>query len=115
MSYELRNPEMADHSFLHEMYSDDYFPNHLVKKGEQILRDLCAQLETDPPRSLESLYELTHAATEKFNDLDEDFNEADSEIETVARECIAGDFATIAEAYGYEGYDIEELIATRDW
>lgn len=115
MNNELQNPEMAAHSFLSDMYLDDYFPNHLVAKGEQILRDLCAQLDANPPRSLEGLYELTQAATERFNDLDEEFNDADSQIETTACECIAGDFATIAQAYGYEGYDIEELIATRDW
>lgn len=115
MSNELTNPTMAAHSFLQDMYRDQYFPNHLVEKGELILRELCAQLEADAPKSLEALYVVTQAATERFNDLDEEFNEADSEIETVARECIAGDFATIAEAYGYEGYDIEELIATRDW
>lgn len=115
MSKALDNPTMAAHSFLQDMYRDQYYPNHLVEKGENILRELCVQLEANPPASLEALYEVTQAATERFNDLEEDFNEADSEIETVARECIAGDFATIAEAYGYEGYDIEELIATRDW
>jgi hypothetical protein len=57
---------------------------------------------------------LTHAATDEFNTLAEAFYEHDSEIETVARECIAGDFAFVASAYGFDA-DIEELIATRDW
>ena len=51
---------------------------------------------------------------DKFNDLQEDFEEADSEIETGAREAIAEDFAFVAKAYGFEA-DREELIATREW
>jgi hypothetical protein len=43
------------------------------------------------------------------------FYENDSEIETVARDCIGMDFEFIANAYGFENVDVEELIATRDW
>ena len=49
-----------------------------------------------------------------FNTLGEAFYEHDSEIETVARECIAADFAFIASTYGFDA-DTEEMIATRDW
>jgi Family of unknown function (DUF5713) len=58
---------------------------------------------------------LTHAATDDFNQLAEEFFEAESEIETAARECIAADFEFIANAYGFANADVEELIATRDW
>ena len=75
---------------------------------------MCIQIEKENPKSLPKLYELSHAATDKFNDLDEDFAENDSEIETAAREAIADDFEFIAKAYGYDA-DTEELIATRDW
>jgi len=50
-----------------------------------------------------------------FNELGEELYEANSEIETIAAECIAEDFAFIAEAYGFADADLEELIATRDW
>ena len=60
------------------------------------------------------LYALTHAATEEFNALAEEFEENDSELETAAREAIAEDFEWIAKAYGFDA-DIEELIAPRDW
>lgn len=53
--------------------------------------------------------------TDQFNELAEEFYEEDSEIEIVARECIAEDFGVIADEYGFEDADIEELIATRDW
>lgn len=111
----LSNPKMAAHRFLAEMYDDDYFPDELVKKGEDILVELCQQIEQQRPASLEELYELTHAATERFNDLQQEFDEQGSEIETAARECIAGDFEAIVHAYGFEDADTEELIATRDW
>jgi hypothetical protein len=58
---------------------------------------------------------LTHAATRQFNDLAEEFYNANSETETSAAECIALDFAFVAKAYGFESTDLEELIATRDW
>jgi len=44
-----------------------------------------------------------------------EFEDAGSEIETVARECIGDDFDCIARAYGFGDVDTEELIATRDW
>lgn len=111
---ELANEPVRNYSFLKEMYEDSYFPNKLVDKGKAILIGLCFKIEQQNPKTLDELYELTHAATDKFNDLQEDFEEADSEIETGARECIAEDFAFVAKAYGFEA-DIEELIATRDW
>lgn len=61
------------------------------------------------------MYELSHAATEKFNNLQEEFYESDSEIETVAMDCIGTDFEFIAFSYGYKDADVEELIAPRDW
>ena len=109
------NETVRDYSFLKEMYDDEYFPNNLVDKGKTILVDLCFQIEEKQPKKLEELYGLTHAATDKFNDLQEDFDENGSEIETVARECIAKDFEFIATSYGFKDADIEELIATRDW
>lgn len=96
------------------MYDDYYFPNHLVDKGKSILVNLCFEIETKQPKTLQDLYTLTHLATEKFNDLQEEFYENDSEIETAARESIAEDFEFIANSYGFDA-DIEELIATRDW
>ena len=111
----LSNPKMAAYRFLAEMYDDAYFPDALVKKGEDILVELCQQIEQQKPATLEQLYQLTHVATDRFNDLAAEFEEQDSEIETAARECIAADFEAIAHAYGFEDADTEELIATRDW
>lgn len=111
----LNNQTMANHPFLKDMYTDTYFPDDLVKKGENILVELCWQIEQEKPASLEELYKLTHAATDRFNLLQEEFWDRDSEIETVARDTIGMDFHAIALAYGFADADIEELISPRDW
>ncbi|MBO0356668.1 hypothetical protein J0X19_01800 [Hymenobacter sp. BT186] len=111
---DLKNESVRSYSFLKEMYEDSYFPSNLVDKGKAILVDLCFKIEQEQPESLDELYELTHAATDKFNDLQEEFLDGESEIETGARECIAADFDFIAKSYDFEA-DGEELIATREW
>jgi hypothetical protein len=108
------NAAIVTRALLADMYRDDYFPDALVDKGKAILLRLCESIEQRKPADLDALYALTHAATEEFNALAEEFYEHDSEIETAARECIAEDFAFIAQAYGYDA-DIETLIETRDW
>lgn len=80
-----------------------------------ILLGLCERIETERPGDLTALYALTGVATEQFNALQGEFEAAGSEIETVAREVIAGDFRFIALAYGFADAEVEELIAERDW
>lgn len=110
----IQNEQLVDYSFLDEMFKDDYFPNAQVEKGKAILVRLCEEIERQKPVNPTALYVLTHAATEEFNVLAVEFEEHNSEIETGARDCIATDFAEIAEAYGFKA-DIEELTATREW
>ena len=110
----IANEQLQAHRFLDEMQRDNYFPAHLVQKGQQILVRLCETIEARRPASLDALYALTHAATEEFNALAGELEADDSEIETVARETIGADFRAIAAAYGFQA-DSEELIATRDW
>ncbi|WP_327319513.1 DUF5713 family protein [Streptomyces sp. NBC_01235] len=109
------NEQVTGHAFLKALYGDDYYPDHLVDRGKQILSRLCERIEAERPADLAALYVLTHAATEEFNDLQEAFWAADSEIETVAREELAEDFWFVARAYGFADADVEELIGTRDW
>ena len=111
----ITNEKMKAYNFLKGMYEDGYFPDFLVDKGRDILVNLCREIESKKPASLEQLYPITHDYTDKLNDLAEEFYEHESEIETVAREYIAEDFEVIAAAYGFEDADVEELIATRDW
>ncbi|WP_223885084.1 DUF5713 family protein [Nocardia colli] len=64
---------------------------------------------------LTALDEHTQRATEEFNALEEEFDAAGSEIETVAREVICEEFCFVADAYGFADADREELTATREW
>lgn len=110
----ITNPKLKDYPFLQEMYEDDYFPDFLVDKGKKILIRLCERIEAENPADDAAMLKLTHAATEEFNDLQAEFEDNESEIETAARDCIGCDFGEIVEAYGFE-IDVEEVIATRDW
>ncbi|RPF38150.1 hypothetical protein EDD92_8271 [Streptomyces sp. TLI_185] len=80
-----------------------------------ILPALCERIEGERPADLAALHALTQAAAEEFDAVEAEFDAAGSEIETVAREEIGGDFWFIAEAYGFEDADAEKLIATREW
>ncbi|MFI6874509.1 DUF5713 family protein [Streptomyces sp. NPDC050400] len=111
----ITNPQVAGHAFLRSMYEDSYFPDHLVGKGRVILLRLCARIEAEQPSDLKTLYALTHAATEEFNALDEEFGAAGGGIETVVREWICEEFCFVASAYGFTDADAEELTAVRDW
>ena len=111
----LQNEKIINYDFLTDMYIDDYFPNHLVDKIKQILLNLSEKIEQQKPEDLEQLYMLTQESTEQINDLQSEFDEAHSEIETVARDTISVDFEFIAHAYGFEDADAETLVATRDW
>ncbi|MFF7559336.1 DUF5713 family protein [Streptomyces pseudovenezuelae] len=105
------NQQVATHPFLKALYRDGYYPDRAVDRGKEILLRLCERIEADRPADLTALYVLTQAATEEFNDLQDD----DFDIETVAREEIAEEFWFIARTYGFEDADVEELIGTRDW
>jgi hypothetical protein len=111
----ISNERVEAHAFLQCMDNDENFPENLVDKGRQILLRLSERIEKEMPADEAALYALTHSATRQFNDLAEEFYDANSEIETSAAECIALDFEFIAKAYGFENADLEELIATRDW
>ena len=111
----LTNEKTKNRAFLKDMTSDGYFPGHLVDKGKQIFLRLCERIEKEKPADLPALYRLTHAATDEFNALAEEFDDEGSELETAARESIGEEFWFIANAYGFAEADAEELIATRDW
>ena len=102
-----------NYKLLDEMYQDDYYPAFLVDKVKYELQkviDLLEGGETDPDVVQETLDE----AVSGINDLEEEFDEHDSEIETVARECIAVDVAYILEWFDIP-IDTEEAIRERDW
>ena len=102
-----------NHKLLDEMYQDDYNPAILVDKvkGElQKVIDLLESGETDT----EVIQETLDEAVCGINDLQEEFDENDSEIETAARECIAATVASILEWFNIS-FDTEEALRERDW
>ena len=109
----MKNAYLSTYVFLKHMRRD--FPMPLVLKGVNVLRDLCTQIENQQPRDLAALYVLTHAATEKFNDLADEFYRAGRTVDTIAREIICDDFWVIANTYGFTDADPEELVAPRHW
>ncbi|CAM2831514.1 DUF5713 family protein [Moritella viscosa] len=111
----MNNDTMKNYKFLEEMYSDGYFPDFLVDKIKLILIELCENIESEKPQNNEALLILTHAATDKINDLEDEFEDNESELETGARESMADSFEYIVKAYGFSDVDIENVIATRDW
>ena len=102
-----------NYKLLDEMSQDEYFPNFLVDKvkGElQKVIDLLESGETDTEVVQERLDEVVCV----INDLQDEFDENDSEIETVARDCIGETVGYILEWFGIP-IDTEEAIRERDW
>ena len=102
-----------NYKLLDEMYRDEYYPDFLVDKVKDELQkviDLLEGGETD----IEVVQEALDEAVCGINDLQEAFGEHDSEIETVARECIAENVAYILEWFDIP-IDTEEAIRERDW
>ena len=111
-----------NYKLLDEMYQDDYYPAFLVDKVKDELQkviDLLENGETDT----EVVQETLDEAVCGINDLQEVFDEHDSELETVARECIAETVArdcvgvTVDYILKWFGIpiDMEEAIRERDW
>ena len=102
-----------NYKLLDEIYQDDYYPAFflvIVKDELQKVIDLLESGETNTDAVQETLDE----AVCDINDLQEEFDEHDSELETVARECIAATVAYILEWFGIP-IDTEESIRERDW
>ena len=102
-----------NYKLLDEMYRDEYYPDFLVDKVKdefQKVIDLLEGGETDT----EAIQQKLDEAVCGINDLQEAFGEHGSEIETVARECIAADAAYILEWF-HIPIDTEEAIRERDW
>ena len=102
-----------NYKLLDEMYEDNYYPTFLVDKVKNELQkviDLLESVETDT----EVIQKTLDEAVCGINDLQDEFYENNSEIETVARDCIGVTVAYILEWFGIS-IDMEEAIRERDW
>ena len=102
-----------NYQMLAEMYQDDYYPDFLVDKISALLRKVIALLENDET-DLKVIQSALDEAVEGINDLQAEFDENDSEIETVARDTIGETVAYILEWFDMN-IDIEDAIGARDW
>ena len=102
-----------DYKYLEEMYDDDYYPNHLVDKIKDEILKVVAFIE-EGGHSNDEIQAKFDIMTDAINDLQDDFDEADSEIETVARDSIGTTVDDILEYYKID-IDVEDAIGNRDW
>ena len=102
-----------NYQLLSDMRNDEYFPKFLVDKIEELIRGVISLLEsgeTDIPKVQAALDEMTLG----INNLQEEFEENDSEIETVARDSIGETVEYVLKWFDID-IDIETAIGERDW
>lgn len=99
--------------YLKDMYNDRYYPNFLVDKVKAEFVKVVEFLEQGN-QDIEEIQSKLDFAIHAINDFAEEFDENDSEIETVARESIAQTVEDILAFFGIE-IDTEVAIRERDW
>ena len=102
-----------NYKLLKEMYEDDYYPVFLVDKVRDEIQKVIDLLETGETNT-DVIQEKLDEVVCAINDLQEEFDENDSEIETVARDCIGVTVDYILKWFGIP-IDMEEAIRERDW
>lgn len=98
---------------LEDMRSDSYFPGFLVDKVENLIVPVIFALEQGET-DLHSLQVKFDEMTLAINALQDEFEENDSEIETVARDSIGVTVDYILKWFGID-MDVEDAIRERDW
>ncbi len=102
-----------EYNLLNDMYNDGYFPDFLVDKVKLLIQDVISFLETGE-RDLEKIQNKFDEMTEAINELQEEFEENHSEIETGARESIGETIEYILKWFDID-IDTEDAIASREW
>ena len=101
------------YKLLDRMYRDGYFPDFLVDKVRDQVQAVIRFLEAGE-RDLQKIQDKFDEMTEAINDLQEEFEEHDSEIESAARDSIGETVEHILEWFDL-GIDVEDAIRQRDW
>lgn len=103
----------ADYKLLEDMYEDGYFPDFLVDKLRDLIENVITFLETGE-QDLQKIQEKFDGMTLAANDLEEEFEENGSELETAARESIGATVAYILQWFEIN-IGVEDDIRERDW
>lgn len=102
-----------EYQLLSVMYRDDYYPNFLVDKIKEELQKVIELLESGE-KDLSVIQAKFDEVTLAINDLEEEFAENDSDLETIAREDIADSVEYILNWFEIP-IDVEEAIRERTW
>ena len=102
-----------NYTYLKDMYNDSYFPKFLVDKVRNEIVKVVEYLEEEG-HSTEDIQKKFDEMTIAINDLQEEFEENDSEIETMARDSIGMTVDYILEYFNID-IDVETAISERDW
>ncbi len=102
-----------NYQLLADMYQDGYFPDFLVDKVKDLVQNVISYLETGE-QDLEKIQKHFDEMTLAINDLQEEFEENDSEIETAARDSIGETVEYILKWFQID-LDVEDAIQERDW
>lgn len=102
-----------NYELLAAMYRDGYFPDFLVDKIKKLVQNVIGILENGES-NLREVQNKFDEMTLAINDLQEEFEENDSEIETVARESIAETVEYILRWFDID-LTVEDAIGARDW
>jgi hypothetical protein len=103
----------SDFEYLKDMYQDDYFPNFLVDKVRDIIKNTVSFIE-EGNHSKDDIQSSFDKMTVSINELEGDFAENECEIETGARESIGETVDQILSYFSVD-IDVEEAIRERDW
>lgn len=109
----MANQAFDDGRYLTDMYNDNYYPRFLVDKVKALIAELVTFLEAGT-HTKEEIQAKFDVMTIGINDLQEEFWDNDSEIETVARESIGQTVEDILTHFSID-IDVEDAIAERDW
>lgn len=103
----------GNYTLLADMYNDTYYPKFLVDKVRDEIMKVISFLEKEV-RTNKEIQQMFDEMTVAINDLQDEFDENDSEIETVAREAIGAAVFHILSYYNID-IDCETAISERDW
>jgi hypothetical protein len=103
----------TDFEFLPDMYQADYFPNSEVDKVKAAIQKVVTYLEKGET-STKKIQKKLDSMTYTINELQDDFVDHNSDIETGARESIAETVERVLMHFNID-IDIEEAIRVREW
>lgn len=98
---------------LEDMFQDNYYPNFLVEEIKGLITPIISALENGE-KDTDTIQNKLDEMTRAINDLQDKFEEHDSEIETVARDSIAVTIGHVMTWFDID-IDMETALRERDW